>query len=121
MATCAQCGATVDEPDDASAEEPIPCSRCGSLGRVHEAAATLAAGVRLSASGTVERGLNDTRLGVLGLLIAVGMGSAGLASPAGWEVALPVGLLAGGATALMIRWRRARHLLMEAAHRLTGR
>ena len=74
-----------------------------------------------SVSARVNRGVNDMRLGVLGLGVGVGMGAAGVSSRAGSEVAAPVGVAATLAAAELIRWRRSRHLLMEAAHRLTGR
>ncbi|MDP9491208.1 MAG: hypothetical protein M3P42_03270, partial [Actinomycetota bacterium] len=85
MPTCAQCGASVDEPEAASAEQRVPCPECGSLRRLHDGASTLPVQFNGSTSGSVDRALNDTRLGVLALIVGIGLGSASLAAPAGWE------------------------------------
>jgi hypothetical protein len=120
MATCAQCGATVDEPDGIPAEERKQCPNCGSTGRLHEGSATAVSRVSVSAEASVERGLNDVRLAVFGVIIAVPFSAAALAAPAGWPIALVVGVGSAVLTVVAFRWRPARHLLMEAMHRITG-
>jgi hypothetical protein len=121
MVRCGICGVPLEEPTDVPANARRPCRSCGSTTHLVEAAATLSARATITAAGAVERGLNDVRLGVLGFIVAIGTGAASVASPAGWEVALPVGVVAFAATCGAVRWRRSRHLLMEFAYRLTGR
>ena len=121
MVTCAGCGAVIDQPSDTPADERMPCQVCGSTARVIEMEAAVTGRGSISASPSVERGINDARLGILALLVGIALGAGALAAPSGWPVAVLVGLGAMAATAALIRWPRSRHLLMEAAHRLTGR
>jgi hypothetical protein len=87
---------------------------------VHEARASLVAGTSMSAKGTVERGLNDTRLAVLGIIVAIGL-TVGFGVQGAWWVRILAGLGAFVLTCVLVRWTRSRHYLMEFVHRLTDR
>jgi hypothetical protein len=69
--------------------------------------------------GSVERGLNETRLAVLGIVVAIGL-TVGLGFDATWWI----GVLAGAGSFLfscfVIRFRPARRQLMSFMHWLTG-
>jgi hypothetical protein len=73
-----------------------------------------------SVKGTVERGLNETRLAVLGILVGIGL-AVGFGVPGPWEVKLAAGLGSFAVACLLIRWTWSRHHLMEFMHWLTGR
>ena len=81
------------------------------------AVSTAAASVKTS----VERGLNDTRLAVLGIIVgialAVGFGVATWSITAG-IVACVAAFVAASA---VIKWRRSRHWMMAFVHWLTDR
>jgi hypothetical protein len=66
----------------------------------------------------VTRGLTEIRLAVLGILVAVALGSAALAYD--WWQRLAVGFGAFGVCCALIRWPRSRNRLMKFAHWLTG-
>ena len=83
----------------------------------HEAEAHVTATSCVSAELNVRRGLNDVRLAVLGILVAISLGAAALA-PGWWRLAAGFGAFA--LSCLLIRWERSRHLLMEFMHRVTG-
>lgn len=72
-----------------------------------------------SAETSAERGLNETRLAVLGIVVAIGL-TVGLGFDATWWI----GVLAGGGSFLfscfVIRFRPARRQLMSFMHWLTG-
>jgi hypothetical protein len=72
-----------------------------------------------SVETSVERGLNETRLAVLGIVVAIGL-TVGLGFDATWWI----GVLAGGGSFLfacfVIRFRPARRQLMSFMHWLTG-
>ena len=80
--------------------------------------------VSASAEGSVERGLNETRLAVLGIVVMIGL-TVGIGFDATWWI----GVLAGGGSFLFscfaIRFRPARRQLNELhalAHRfIVGR
>jgi hypothetical protein len=76
-------------------------------------------GVSASVATTVERGLNELRLAVLGILVGIGL-AVGFGTPGPWDVKLLAGLGSFVGACLLIRWRRTRHLLMAFMHRLTG-
>jgi hypothetical protein len=85
----------------------------------HEGKASLNLGFGGSASATVERGLNDIRLAVLGVLVTIGLTVGfGVSGPLWQRVAW--GVAAFAAACGLIAWSRSRHLLMEFMHRLTG-
>ncbi len=75
--------------------------------------------VSASAEGSVERGLNEIRLAVLGIVVAIGL-TVGIGFDATWWI----GVLAGGGSFLfscfLIGFRPARRRLMSFMHRLTG-
>jgi uncharacterized membrane protein YedE/YeeE len=85
----------------------------------HQATMTATLRVGGSASAQVERGLNDTRLAVLGILVAIGL-TVGFGAPGGWAVQLVAGAGSFALACALIRWPRSRHVLMEFMHRLTG-
>ncbi len=68
---------------------------------------------------SVERGLNDVRLAVLGILVGIGL-TVGFGLPAIWPIRLGAGAGAFLGAAGLIAWPRSRHLLMAFMHRLTG-
>jgi hypothetical protein len=75
--------------------------------------------MRLSAEGSVERGLNDTRLAVLGIIVTIGL-TVGFAVADTWWVGFVAGVGSFVLACALIRWRRSRHLLMSFMHWLTG-
>jgi hypothetical protein len=83
----------------------------------HEVEANVTVGIHASAEASVRRGLNEVRLAVLGILVAISLGAAALA-PGWWRLVAGVGTFA--LSCLLIRWERSRHLLMEFMHRVTG-
>jgi hypothetical protein len=80
----------------------------------------LVATVHATATGTssVTRGLNETRLAVLGIMVMIALGSAALAS--GWWQRLAVGLGAFAVSAAAIGLPWSRNYLMAFMHKLTG-
>lgn len=117
--TCARCGAPIDEPTDLPAEERSPCSRCGSRARAFAAKVASTVTVTSSVNAEVERGLNDVRLAVLGILVSIGLTVGfGVGGSICWRVAAGVGAFAFAA--FLIWWRPVRKLLMAFMHRLTG-
>jgi hypothetical protein len=119
---CGSCGELIDEPPDTPAAQRISCPRCGDTSRTRtiEASASLQVKATLSTHGSVERGLNDLRLAVLGILVGIGL-TVGIGFDATWWV----GVLAGGGSfglaAGLIRWPRSRHWMMTFMHRITGK
>lgn len=87
--------------------------------KVHEVAMTAGVKVSASAEASVERGLNELRLAVLGILVGIGL-AVGFGVSAWWPARVAAGFGAFGAACLLIRWKRSRHWLMEFMHRLTG-
>ena len=78
-----ECRTPIDEPTCLPESERKPCSNCGSVSR--HVTASLSAEVRVTSSieATVERGLNDTRLAVLGILVGIAL-AIGFGIQAGW-------------------------------------
>jgi DNA-directed RNA polymerase subunit RPC12/RpoP len=115
--TCSDCGATL--PDDPEGVPRTPCPECGSTRRTKYASATATVEAKVTVQGVVERNLNDTRLAVLGILVAIGLG-------VGFGVAPPVwaGALAGLGSVVvfgwLIHWPASRRRLMDLMHWLTG-
>lgn len=87
---------------------------------VHDQALTTNVGVRSSVTGTVERGLNDTRLAVLGILVAIGL-TVGFGMQCAWWVRVVAGLGSFVLACALIKWGRSRHYLMAFVHWLTDR
>lgn len=75
--------------------------------------------VSATAEGSVERGLNEIRLAVLGIVVAIGL-TVGIGFDATWWI----GILAGGGSFLLscflIGFGPARRQLMSFMHWLTG-
>ena len=116
---CANCGAVLDEASDLRADERQPCDRCGSRARRFETRGTLTLATAASASAEVERGVNDIRLAVLGILVTIGL-TVGFGVDARAWVRVASGLGAFALAAFLIWWRPARKRLMAFMHRLTG-
>lgn len=83
-------------------------------------AATVETGASVSVGMKVDRGLNDTRLAVLGIIVTIGL-TVGFGIPGAWWVRLLAGTGSFVATCALIRWNRSRHLLMSFTHWLTQR
>lgn len=117
---CADCALELDE----SYEQPNrkPCPKCGSTRREHFVSVHSEIRLESSVEAEVERGLNDTRLAVLGILVGIGL-TVGLAVGFGVS-SLAWGFLAGIGSFVLacvaIGWGRSRHFLMEFMYRLTG-
>jgi hypothetical protein len=86
---------------------------------VHKKELTARATASASLTTSVERGLNELRLAVLGILVAIGL-AIGFGVPGGWPIKLAAGLGAFAAACILIRWKWSRHQLMSFMHRLTG-
>ena len=109
--------------DDGEApyEERIACPTCGSTKRTrtHEMTASVTARASISAAGDVERGLNDIRLAVLGILVGIAL-TVGFGVPVWWPLRVVAGLASFALAAGLIRWPWSRHKLMAFMHWLTG-
>lgn len=114
-----ECHTRIDEPSDLPASERKPCPKCGTLSRQFYGSVSSTIHVTSSVEATVERGLNDTRLAVLGILVGISL-TVGFGVQTCWpyRVALAVGSFVFAAG--LIRWRRSRHWLMKFMHWLTG-
>jgi predicted RNA-binding Zn-ribbon protein involved in translation (DUF1610 family) len=117
MTRCSNCG--IEVPPDEPGEERRPCPNCGSLARTYEASASATVSVSASAQATVERGLNDIRLAVLGILVGISL-AVGFGVSCPWWEQLAAGLGSFAVSCFLIRWSRTRHLLMTFMHWLTG-
>lgn len=119
MATCAGCGGPIDEPTDLPTEERRPCPSCGSLARAFTGRVESSVTVTGSIKTEVERGLNDVRLAVLGILVGIGLTVAfGVGGPL-WLRFL-AGIVAFAVASFLIGWAPVRRRLMAFMHRLTG-
>jgi len=85
---------------------------------VHEKSGTMAMGVSIEARGTVERGLNDLRLAVLGIVVTIGL-TVGVGFQATWWVAVSAGLGSFVLACGLIKVKHTRHWLMSFMHWLT--
>lgn len=72
-ANCAACGEPIDEPTDLPEAERQPCPNCGSRARAFNANISTSVTLTASVETEAERGLNDVRLAVLGILVAIGL------------------------------------------------
>ena len=117
VTTCSNCGRTL-EPE-AEGEPPQPCPSCGATARSH--AIDVADTVHASATATpsVERGLNDIRLAVLGIIVSIGL-TVGFGVDAAWFIRCAAGSAAFVFSIMLLRVPRTRHGLMELMHRLSG-
>lgn len=70
-------------------------------------------------SATVERGLNDIRLAVLGILVGIAL-AVGFGVEARWWIQLVAGIGSFAVACFLVRWPQSRRRLMSFAHRLTG-
>jgi len=87
--------------------------------KIIEGEAAITGRTTVSATATVERGLNEIRLAVLGIIITIGL-TVGLGVEGAWWVKLAAGAGSFVLSSVLLRWRRTRHRLMSAAHWLTG-
>ena len=87
-------------------------------GKVFEKTLTAHVGVSAQAKMSVDRGLNDIRLAVLGILVAVGLAAATI--PDVWSSQLLAGVGVFVFACFLVGWGRTRHYLMSFAHWLTG-
>lgn len=115
---CSNCRYELDEAQDVPHEQRTPCPQCGSLSRIVEAAATLSARATVTTSGAVERGLNATRLAVLGILVGVALAAASLANV--WWTRLAAGLATFllACAVICVPWTREK--MMRFMYWLTG-
>jgi hypothetical protein len=67
---------------------------------------------------SVDRGLNDIRLAVLGVLVTIGL-SVGFGVSGPWWQRAAWGLGTFAVACLLVRWGSSRNLLMAFMHRLT--
>jgi hypothetical protein len=114
---CSDCGAILEA--EAPGETRKPCA-CGSTARTHEqSAAAIVSTSSVSAAVSVERGLNDTRLAVLGIIVAIGL-TVGFGVDGAWFVRVAWGAGALALALIVIRWRWSRRRLMALMYWLTG-
>jgi hypothetical protein len=73
----------------------------------------------VSARLSVDRGLNDMRLAVLGILVAIGL-TVGLGVHGEWFVRIAWGVGSVAVAVLLIKWPWSRHKMMLFMHWLTG-
>jgi hypothetical protein len=116
---CGQCGTLLDESPDLPAAERQPCPVCGGLTRLREVEAAAIVGATASVELSVERGLNDLRVAVLGILVTIGL-TVGFGVSGSWWVRVLSGLAAFAAASFLIWWRPFRKLMMKFVHALTG-
>lgn len=111
----------IDEAHDVAFKDRKPCPSCGSTSRTRlvEVEATVAAQANVSAAGSVERGLNDVRLAVLGILVGIAL-SVGFGVQQPWPFAIGAAVATFAGSAALIRWRWSRNLMMAFMHWLTG-
>jgi hypothetical protein len=114
-----RCGEFIDEPPDTPADARIPCPRCGSRARGFESSAAIQATLTVSTEASVERGLNELRLAVLGILVTIGL-TVGIGFDSAWWVGVLAGLGSFVLAARVIAWPRSRHWMMLFMHRITG-
>jgi hypothetical protein len=117
---CANCDHPIDEEYDQP--ERRPCPECGSTTRTIEASVNVTAEALAAVEAKVERGLNETRLALLGILVTVGL-TVGFAVGFGvpsllWGIA--AGLVSVGLACAFLGEKHTRHYLMEFMQRLIG-
>jgi hypothetical protein len=112
------CGALLDEVPGIPVAERLPCPACGSLTRMVGARISVEARSSLSVKLDVARGLNEIRLAVLGIVVAIGL-TVGFGVQSSWWVRLLAGVGSFGLTLGLLAWPRSRHLLMTLTHRVT--
>jgi hypothetical protein len=115
---CANCDATLDW-DDPPGEERRQCPSCGSTLRANDLAFSAAIRATATLTGPVERGLDEIRLGVLGIVVTIGL-TVGFGADASWWVGVLAGAGSFGLALGAIWWPTSRDLLMEFMHRVTG-
>jgi hypothetical protein len=94
-------------------------------GEPHAPSGTTAATAGLRGTAVVQRGLNDTRLAILGIMLSIALEVAfGVQNVAWWwRVALGLLVFAGIASSahLVLSRERPTHIVMELAHWVLGR
>jgi hypothetical protein len=98
----------VDEPE-----------HCEPVTHKQELSATVTGRSVVSANLTVERGLNELRLAVLGILVGIGL-AVGFGVEGRWWVQLVAGTGSFVLACFLVWWRPSRRRLMSFMHRLTG-
>ena len=100
-----------DEPKTSDKREPV----------THEKEMTATVGTTASLSGpaAVERGLNELRLAVLGILAGIGL-SVGFGVEARWWIQLLAGIASFTVACFLVWWPPSRRRLMSFMHRLTA-
>lgn len=86
---------------------------------VYEKSAAITAGSSVSAEITVERGLNELRLAVLGIVVTIGL-TVGLGVEAAWWIRVLSGVGSFLLACFAIRIKPVRRRLMSFMHWLTG-
>ena len=81
---------------------------------IHEKAMTARVTASASGQATVERGLTELRLAVLGIVITIAL-SVGFGLPTSWPVRLAGGILAFVVVCGLIRWKVSRTWAMRFA------
>jgi hypothetical protein len=114
------CLTPLEEPNGLPPAERKPCPNCGTLTRTISVEAAVVARAVVSAAGSVERGLNDTRLAVLGILVTIGL-TVGFGIDAAWPWRVVAGVGSFAFAAFLIWWRWSRHRMMDFMHRITDR
>ncbi len=74
----------------------------------------------ISASGTIERGLNELRLAVLGILVGIAL-SVAFGVEARWWIQLLAGIAAFAGACFLVWLPPSRRRLMSFMHQLTGK
>ena len=97
-----------DEPETPGQREPV----------IHEKEMTATVGTTASLSGSaaVERGLNELRLAVLGILVGIGL-SVGFGIEARWWIQLLAGIGSFAGACFLVWWPPSRQRLMSLTHR----
>jgi hypothetical protein len=118
-AVCAQCGTSFDVADGEGGDEREPCPRCGSTSREAFGAARVDLGLSLSAEATVEHVVNEIRLALFSVLLAIGI-TVGFGAPGPWNVGVASGVASVVVVAAVFRWHPAKRRLMKLMSWLLG-
>lgn len=117
MTRCGECGRELGDEYDQPMRKP--CPECGSSRRTFEDSATVTVKIDVSAQEEIERGLNDLRLAVLGILVGIAL-AVMFGVPGSWWVRGGAGVASFAFGCFLLWWRPSRHYLMEFMHRVTG-
>jgi hypothetical protein len=95
------------------------CDVCGSLNRTYKVELHDTVDMTGSVNRTIERGLNELRLAVLGILAGIGI-SVAFGVGGDWWRELAAGVGAVVIAGALIRIKRSRNKLMSLMHWLSG-